>query len=106
MAKANSALGLEATLWQAADKLRGNLDAAEYKHVVLGLIFLKYVSDSFEESRASLVLASEHDDTVDPEDRDEYIARNVFWLPEEARWSRLQAEAKQPAIGKAIDDAL
>ncbi len=95
-------LGFEATLWQAADKLRGNLDSAEYKHVVLGLIFLKYISDAFEERR--LALADEPG--ADPEDRDEYIAVNVFWVPPEARWETLQAEAKQPTIGKALDDAM
>jgi type I restriction enzyme M protein len=95
-------LGFEATLWQAADKLRGNLDASDYKHVVLGLIFLKYISDAFEEKRAAL--ATERDS--DPEDRDEYIADNVFWVPTEARWAKLQAEAKQPTIGKTLDDAM
>jgi len=98
-------LRFEATLWQAADKLRGNLDAAEYKHVVLGLIFLKYISDAFEEKRHELreQPAEYH---VNLEDRDEYLADNVFWVPAEARWSRLQAEAKQPTIGKTIDDAM
>ena len=95
-------LGFEATLWQAADKLRGNLDAADYKHVVLGLIFLKYISDAFEEKRAALA----KDPDADPEDRDEYLADNVFWVPAEARWPKLQAEAKQPTIGKTIDDAM
>ncbi len=95
-------LGFEATLWQAADKLRGNLDAAEYKHVVLGLIFLKYISDAFEERRNALAA----EPGADPEDRDEYTAENVFWVPNEARWSRLQAEAKQPTIGRTLDDAM
>jgi type I restriction enzyme M protein len=95
-------LGFEATLWQAADKLRGNLDASDYKHVVLGLIFLKYISDAFEEKRAALA----KDRHADQEDRDEYLADNVFWVPTEARWAKLQAEAKQPTIGKTLDDAM
>jgi len=95
-------LGFEATLWQAADKLRGNLDAADYKHVVLGLIFLKYISDAFEEKRAKLG----KDREADPEDRDEYLADNVFWVPTDARWPKLQGEAKQPTIGKTLDDAM
>ncbi|RKH74053.1 SAM-dependent DNA methyltransferase [Corallococcus interemptor] len=97
-------LGFEATLWQAADKLRNNLDAAEYKHVVLGLIFLKYVSDAFEERRAQLL--AEADQGADAEDPDEYRAENIFWVPREARWSQLQAQAKQPTIGKLVDDAM
>jgi type I restriction enzyme M protein len=97
-----SDLGFEATLWQAADKLRNNLDASDYKHVVLGLIFLKYISDAFEEKRATL----RTDRDANPEDRDEYLADNVFWVPTEARWARLQAEAKQPTIGKTLDDAM
>src|SRR3954447_9669447 len=84
-------LGFEATLWQAADKLRNNMDAAEDKHVVLGLIFLKYISDAFEEGRATLVAAES--EGADPEDPDEYRAMNVFWVPKEARWSFLQANA-------------
>jgi type I restriction enzyme M protein len=82
--------------------LRGNLDAAEYKHVVLGLIFLKYISDAFEERRNALAA----EPGADPQDRDEYTAENVFWVPNEARWSRLQAEAKQPTIGRTLDDAM
>jgi type I restriction enzyme M protein len=97
-------LGFEATLWKAADKLRGHMDAAEYKHVVLGLIFLKYISDAFEERHAEL--ASKQAEGYDPEDRDEYLAENIFWVPQEARWSFLLAKAKQPAIGKLIDDAM
>jgi type I restriction enzyme M protein len=95
-------LGFEATLWQAADKLRGNLDAAEYKHVILGLIFLKYISDSFEEKRAALA----SDPEADPEDRDEYLAENVFWVPPAARWGHLQSRAKRPEIGSLLDDAM
>jgi type I restriction enzyme M protein len=97
-------LGFEAELWQAADKLRNNMDAAEYKHVVLGLIFLKYISDAFEEHRAKL--AADKNSGADPEDPDEYRAFNIFWVPKAARWSHLQANAKQPTIGKLIDDAM
>jgi len=103
--KSNGAtLGFEATLWAAADKLRNNMDAAEYKHVVLGLIFLKYISDAFEEKHAQL--QKEVDQGADPEDPDEYRADNVFWVPKEARWSFLQSNAKQPSIGKLVDDAM
>ena len=107
----------ETKLWAAADLLRGNLDAAEYKHVVLGLIFLKYISDAFEERREHLIR-----ETADPgseyyireeplryevvEDRDEYASENIFWVPTEARWPRLQAEAKQPTIGQTLDAAM
>jgi type I restriction enzyme M protein len=106
MAKRNSKLAatprFETILWQAADKLRGNLDAAEYKHVVLGIIFLKYVSDAFEEKHAQL----EKEPGADPEDKDEYLAENIFWVPKEARWSYLLGRAKQPTVGKDIDDAM
>jgi len=103
--KSNGAtLGFEAKLWQAADKLRNNMDAAEYKHVVLGLIFLKYISDSFEEHYAKLI--SQKAQGADAEDPDEYRAFNIFWVPKEARWSHLLANAKQPGIGKLIDDAM
>ena len=99
-------IGFEAKLWLTADKLRNNMDAAEYKHVVLGLIFLKYISDTFEEHRAKL-LAGEGDYAgANPEDPDEYKAENVFWVPADARWSHLQANAKQPTIGKTVDDAM
>jgi type I restriction enzyme M protein len=97
-----SALGFEATLWATADKLRGNLDAAEYKHVVLGLIFLKYISDAFEEKHAEL----QKEKGADPEDRDEYTAENIFWVPPEARWSYLQGRAKDPVIGKLLDNSM
>ena len=100
----NADSDLEKRLWSAADKLRSNMDAAEYKHVVLGLIFLKYVSDSFEEIHKELENDPGH--LSDPEDRDEYIARNVFWVPIEARWSYLQKNAKQPTIGHIIDEAM
>ena len=99
-----SALGFEATLWQAADKLRNNMDAAEYKHVVLGLIFLKYISDAFEEMHARL--EADKKQGADPEDPDEYRASGVFWVPKEGRWTQLQKNAKQPTIGKLIDDAM
>lgn len=116
--KSNGAnLGFEEKMWQAADKLRGHMDAAEYKHVVLGLIFLKYISDAFQERHQQLELL-----TADPisdyyikepkgryevlEERDEYQAENVFWVPREARWPSLQANAKQPTIGKLIDVAM
>ena len=98
-------LGFEQKLWQAADKMRNNMDAAEYKHVVLGLIFLKYISDAFEELYQDLK-ARQDTDYTNPEDRDEYKAENVFWVPKEARWGHLQNNAKQPLIGKIIDDAM
>ena len=94
--------GYEAELWKMADSLRGNMDAAEYKHVVLGLIFLKYVSDAFEELHEEL----QGDPLADPEDRDEYTARNVFWVPAAARWSELQAKARVPNIGQLVDEAM
>lgn len=97
-------LGFEATLWQAADKMRGHMDAAEYKHVALGLIFLKYISDAFAERHQQLL--AEVAQGADPEDRDEYRAENVFWVPKEARWEFLQKSAKQPTIGKLLDDAM
>jgi len=102
--KANNSakLEFEQKLWAAADKMRGNMDSSEYKHVALGLIFLKYISDAFNEHHAKLT----EDKLSDPEDRDEYIAENIFWVPQDARWSKLQAEAKLPTIGKAIDDAM
>ena len=99
-------LGFEAKLWLTADKLRNNMDAAEYKHVVLGLIFLKYISDSFAEQRAKLLAGEGDYEGANPEDPDEYKAENVFWVPAEARWSHLQANAKQPTIGKLVDDAM
>ncbi|GMV83556.1 MAG: type I restriction endonuclease subunit M [Planctomycetota bacterium] len=101
-----AALGFEAKLWLAADKLRNNMDAAEYKHVVLGLIFLKYISDSFEEHRAKLLAGKGEYKGSNPEDADEYRAENIFWVPKEARWPHLQANAKQPTIGKLLDDAM
>jgi type I restriction enzyme M protein len=97
-------VGYEAELWQMADALRGSMDAAEYKHVVLGLIFLKYISDAFEEQHAKL--EQERKKGADPEDPDEYRALNIFWVPPEARWSHLKAQAKQPTIGQLVDDAM
>ena len=99
-------IGFEAKLWLAADKLRNNMDAAEYKHVVLGLIFLKYISDTFEEMHAKLVAGKGDYQGSDPEDQDEYKAENVFWVPPAARWTHLQNSAKQPTIGKVVDDAM
>jgi|GEM_PF-1716237 len=116
--KSNGAnLGFEEKMWQAADKLRGYMDPSEYKDVVLGLVFLKYISDAFQERYQQLGLF-----TADPasdyfmkepraryevlEDRDEYRAENIFWVPKEARWPHLQANARQPIIGKRIDDAM
>ena len=91
--------GYEAELWAMADALRGSMDAAEYKHVVLGLIFLKYISDAFEERHARLV--AEQDQGADPEDPDEYRAENMFWVPPEARWSHLKAQARQGSVAKS-----
>jgi type I restriction enzyme M protein len=97
---------LEKQLWKAADKLRKNIDAAEYKHVVLGLIFLKYISDAFEGLYEKLKKGEGEYAGADPEDRDEYRAENVFFVPPEARWSFLQAEAKKPKIGIIVDAAM
>jgi len=97
-------LGFEAKLWQTADALRNNMDAAEYKHVVLGLIFLKYISDAFEAKRAEL--EAQKRDGADPEDPDEYRAASIFWVPKEARWPHLKGNAPQPTIGKLVDDAM
>lgn len=110
---------IKKTLWAAADKLRANMDAAEYKHLVLGLIFLKYISDTFAARRSELTqrFADENDDyflhdsddelvAEELEDRDYYTEANVFWVPEAARWENLRAAAKQTDIGKRIDDAL
>src|SRR5689334_1708762 len=94
----------EATLWAAADALRNNMDAAEYKHVVLGLIFLKYISDAFEEQHAKL--EAERKNGADPEDPDEYRAESIFWVPPEARWAHLRAQARQSTIGQLVDDAM
>lgn len=97
-------VGYEAELWRMADALRGSMDAAEYKHVVLGLIFLKYISDAFEAQHTKL--EAEQDQGADPEDPDEYRALNIFWVPPEARWSHLKAQTKQSIIGQLVDDAM
>jgi type I restriction enzyme M protein len=97
-------LGFEQKLWAAADALRNNMDAAEYKHVVLGLIFLKYISDAFESKHAEL--EAQEAECADPEDPDEYRAASIFWVPKEARWSHLKASAPQPTIGTLVDDAM
>ncbi len=103
-AATSATVGYEARLWQMADALRGSMDAAEYKHVVLGLIFLKYISDAFEEQHAKLV--AEQAQGADPEDPDEYRAQSIFWVPPEARWAHLKAQAKQTTIGQLVDDAM
>jgi type I restriction enzyme M protein len=105
-ARSAATIGFEAKLWLTADKLRNNMDAAEYKHVVLGLIFLKYISDTFEEHRSKLLAGQGDYAGANPEDPDEYKAENVFWVPAEARWAHLQASARQPTIGKVVDDAM
>lgn len=97
---------LEKQLWKAADKMRKNIDAAEYKHIVLGLIFLKYISDSFEEMYAKLAAGKGEYKGADPEDRDEYKAENVFFVPPSARWKYLQSRAKLPEVGKDVDEAM
>ena len=97
-----TSIGFEETIWRAADKLRGNLDAAEYKSVVLGLIFLKFISDRFEAKFAELAA----DEYADPEDKDEYAAESIFFVPQKARWSVISEAAHTPEIGKVIDDAL
>lgn len=97
---------LEKQLWKAADKLRKNIDAAEYKHVVLGLIFLKYISDSFEEMFTKLQAGEGDYAGADPEDKDEYTAESVFFVPPEARWPYLVSKATQADIGSHIDDAM
>jgi len=97
-------VGYEAQLWQMADALRGSMDAAEYKHVCLGLLFLKYISDAFEERHAALL--AENGQGADPEDPDEYRAQHIFWVPPEARWTHLKAQARQPTVGQLVDDAM
>ena len=102
--KSGATTGYESELWAMADALRGSMDAAEYKHVVLGLIFLKYISDAFEETQSWLL--AEVDEGADPDDPDEYRAQDIFWVPPEARWTHLKAQAKQPTIGQLVDDAM
>lgn len=106
MANNNKEEPIEKQLWKAADKLRKNIDAAEYKHIVLGLIFLKYISDAFEEYHAKLEKGEGEFAGADPEDRDEYKAENIFFVPPSARWSYLQKRAKLPEIGKDVDSAM
>ena len=100
--KNNGDLGFETELFKAADKLRGNMEPSDYKHIALGLIFLKYISDAFESKYTALFAES----AEAAEDKDEFLADNVFWVPKEARWSHLQANAKQTTIGTLIDDAM
>lgn len=113
----DSGLNFEAQLWAAADKMRGHMDASEYKHVALGLIFLKYISDAFEEKREQLLfgfsdpksdsfIKDEKQRDAAANERDEYLAANVFWLPPEARWHTINAKAKSPEIGKVIVEAM
>jgi len=97
---------LEKTLWAAADKMRNNMDAAEYKHVVLGLIFLKYIADAFNDLYKKLIEGKGEFEGANPEDPDEYLAYNIFFVPEKSRWQYLQDRAKQPEIGKLIDEAM
>ena len=97
---------LEKTLWAAADKLRSNMDAAEYKHIVLGLIFLKYISDAFNDLHEQLKAGAGEFEGADPEDADATLAHNIFFVPEKARWQYLQDRAKQPEIGKWLDEAM
>src|SRR5690625_4519051 len=94
-------LGIEADLFKAADKLRGSMESSDYKHVVLGLIFLKHISDRFENKHAEIL---ELRGEAAAEDRDRYLAENIFWVPKSARWPHLQANVKQPGVGKLIDD--
>jgi len=103
--KTATSLGFEAKLWAMADKLRSNMDAAEYKNVVLGLIFLKFISDKFNAKYEDLK-ARQKADYTDPEERDEYVAENVFWVPKGARWSEVQDQATRAEIGQIVDDAL
>ena len=103
-ANSGATTGYEADLWRMADALRGSMDAAEYKHTALGLIFLKYISDAFEEAYARL--QSEISDGADPEDPDEYIADNIFWVPPESRWAYLKKQARQSTIGQLVDTAM
>ncbi len=103
MGDGGATIGYEAELWAMAEEFRVSMEPAEYKHVVLGLIFLKYISDAFEERRAAL--AAEHGDVV-AEDRDEYLADNVLWVPSAARWAKLKAAARQPGIGETVDRAM
>jgi len=95
-------VSIEKTLFDAADKMRGAMDAGEYKHIALGLLFPRYISEAFQRLHDQL----DADDDDDAEDPDEYLAESVFWVPEEARWSTLSKKSKDPAIGVMIDDAM
>ena len=103
---ANTKETLEQTLFKTADKLRKNIDAAEYKNIVLGLIFIKYISDSFETLHEELKKQMDDGNGADPEDRDEYSAENVFFVPPIARWSYIQSRSKLPTIGEDLDNAM
>lgn len=103
-ANGSAPIGYEAQLWQMADALRNNMDAAEYKHVVLGLLFLKYISDAFEAKHTELLAQKKQG--ADPEDPDEYRAASIFWVPPEARWTYLKSMAPQSTIGQLVDDAM
>ncbi len=105
-AKKKKTISLEQTLWESANALRKNMDAAEYKHVVLGLIFLKFISEKFEALHALLSTGTGEYEGADPEDRNEYLAENIFYVPEIARWSYLQSRAKLPSIGTDVDLAM
>jgi type I restriction enzyme M protein len=98
-------LGFEEHLWLAADKMRNSMDPGEYKHVVLGLIFLKYISDSFAKQRQKIMADPDYFDGLE-EDQDSYTQDGVFWVPAEARWGFLQNNAKKPEIGQLIDEAM
>ena len=103
MATKSKELSIEDKLWKTADALRGSMDASEYRNVVLGLIFLKYVSDSFETKYEELVKSDYPEDAEDP---DMYLSENIFWVPQDARWSVIQNSAKTPQIGEVIDNAM
>jgi len=102
--KYGATVGYQAELWQLVNTLGGGLEAPENKHVVLGLIFLKYISDAFEEKHAEI--EAEKAQGADPEEPEEYLALKIFWVPPEARWSHLKSQAKQPTIGELVDTAM
>ena len=101
----SAAINFEDSLWSAADKMRNNMDPGEYKHVVLGLIFLKYISDTFAEQRKKIMADPEYYDGLE-EDRDAYTQDGVFWVHAQARWGYIQSNAKKPEVGKILDDAM
>jgi type I restriction enzyme M protein len=109
----NGDLNFAESLWKAADKLRGSVESAEYKHIVLGLIFLKYISDAFVERQQYLERAVKDPANLEyygiydaTEEKDEYLSENIFWVPPKARWSSLMANATNPALGKLVDNAM